>query len=373
MDITPRVISVGEEYSTIVTVKNEGNLAENVKVTVTCGSTTSNQKTLSIDQNTEENITFILNTTGFTPNTYTVTARLEMTPGETNLANNTNAETTVEIVEPGSSINSESNFLQSNLPTILLIASATACAPVILFAVKRKKGNATKKSDFLYEMLGGSIPAGSTILVLGEAGSGKSTLCQDLTHRFLEEQRACLFASYDELPSDIKKSALSFGWNFPAFEEKNALSFIDCYAPAAKTKSKEKYSVEQPFSLTDLSIAISTALEDLGDKPKSLILDSATSLFTKIDIQKVLRFLQDRSARIKANKDIFIFALGKETMATNFANRLEDAVDGVIELEFVEENQKRVRRMRIKKLRGQSHLENWHVFTIKPNKGIAFL
>lgn len=149
-------------------------------------------------------------------------------------------------------------------------------------------------------------------------------------------------------------------------------SIVDCYSSRAKVASQEKYYVEEPFSLTDLSITISTALEDMHNKPKALFIDSGTSLFTKLEFPRVMRFLQDRSAKIKAGGDIFVFTLGKEIIASSFANQLEEAVDGIIELDFAEAEGKRKRRLRIKKMRGKSHFEQWATFTIDPTQGVAF-
>jgi circadian clock protein KaiC len=223
-------------------------------------------------------------------------------------------------------------------------------------------------------MLGGGIPPGSTILVLGNAGAGKSILCQHLAHRFLDEGKACVFVSYDEPPGDVRKRMESFGWDLVKFEQSNAFSFVDCYSQVAKVTSQERYYVDQPFSLTDLSISISTAMDEVkADNAKAVFLDSATSLFTKLDIQRVIRFLQDRSAKIKATGGIFVFTLGKETIAANFANRLEEAVDGIIELDFLDARGKRTRKIRVKKLRGQNHLDQWVAFTISSKEGIVFL
>jgi circadian clock protein KaiC len=222
-------------------------------------------------------------------------------------------------------------------------------------------------------MLGEGIPAGSTILVLGNPGAGKSILCQHLAHQFLNENKGCVFVSYDEPPGDVRKRMESYGWDLAKFEQNNAFSFVDCYSQVAKMTSQEKYYVDQPFSLTDLSIAISTALDELkADTAKVVFLDSATSLFTKLDIQRVIRFLQDRSAKIKATGGIFIFILGKETIAANFVNRLEEAVDGIIELDFLDAKGKRKRKIRVKKLRGQNHLDQWVTFTIDSKEGISF-
>jgi KaiC/GvpD/RAD55 family RecA-like ATPase len=272
----------------------------------------------------------------------------------------------------------------SSLLLPLFIIGTGASGSVILVVLKKKRNNRDPKNlvakdstprgfGYFDKMLGGGILPGSTVLILGNPGSGKSILCQYLAYRFLSEGKACVFISYDEMPAELRKRSQSFNLEMSKFEQDHMFSIVDCYSSRAKVASQEKYYVEQPFSLTDLSITISTVLEDMQDKSKVLFLDSGTSLFTKLEFPRVMRFLQDRSAKIKANGDLFIFTLGKGIIAQSFANQLEEAVDGIIELDFAETQGKRSRRMRIKKLRGQGHLDEWATFTIDAKQGITFV
>jgi len=115
----------------------------------------------------------------------------------------------------------------------------------------------------------------------------------------------------------------------------------------------------------------STALDEIKEAQKVLFLDSATSLFTNLDPSRVMSFLQDRGAKMKGENGIFIFTLG--VVKPDIVNRLEETVDGIIELNIYEEEGKSRRRMRIKKLRGQRHLNEWALYDIKADAGIVFL
>jgi KaiC/GvpD/RAD55 family RecA-like ATPase len=116
----------------------------------------------------------------------------------------------------------------------------------------------------------------------------------------------------------------------------------------------------------------STAFEERADLPRAVFLNSSTSLFASMDASRVISFLQDRGAKIKAQDGIFIFTLGKGTVAPSYVSRLEEAVDGILELDIHEEQGKVIRRMRVKKLRGQAHLDKWVDFEIDSNSGIVF-
>src|SRR5207247_10495929 len=49
----------------------------------------------------------------------------------------------------------------------------------------------------LEQMMGGPLPRGASILLLGDAGSGKTILSYQLLHDKLESGRLCALLSYD--------------------------------------------------------------------------------------------------------------------------------------------------------------------------------
>ncbi len=161
-----------------------------------------------------------------------------------------------------------------------------------------------------------------------------------------------------------------FHWNISKYENEGKLLFIDSFSSSAKVTSKEKYSLNQPFSLSDLGITMSQATNEGADGPR-VFLDSIVPLLTHVVPSKVVEFLQNRSARIKGVKGTFIFSIGKETIEPNLISRLEEAVDCVIELEV--SKGRTVRRMRIKKMRGRKTSSKWIRFEIESAKGIVFL
>jgi len=376
VSVAQREVQIGQTIDITVTVKNYGTSTETFNVTLVYGETEIGRKIVSLTPNTVLDLVFSWNTSELLPSESRLKAIAESIPDETNLSNNMVEGQIVKISSAKSQEqeNPANTGLLGLAPYIALAIAATT-GPFAIFALKKKKNGRRKLAGFDYidKIFGGSIQKGSTIMALGKSGAGKSVLCQQLAHRLLNEQKGCVFVSYDELPSGVRERMKTFGWNVSKFEEENSFSFVDCYSSTAKVASEEKYFVGQPFSLTDLSIMISTALSEVSQKPKALFLDSATSLFTKVEVSRVMRFLQDRGAKIKANGDVFVFTLGKETVAPDFANRIEEAVDGIVELDFVEEKGKRLRRMRVKKLRGQEHLDKWVTFEVSMQKGISFL
>src|SRR2546430_2429917 len=96
----------------------------------------------------------------------------------------------------------------------------------------------------LEQMMGGPLPRGASILLLGDAGSGKTILSYQLLHDELESGRLCALLSYDAFPEDVQARMTEFGWDIISHLRKGRLKIIDCYSGLA---GKGGGRPERPF------------------------------------------------------------------------------------------------------------------------------
>src|SRR2546428_229336 len=87
--------------------------------------------------------------------------------------------------------------------------------------------------EHLEQMIGGPIPRGSSLLLLGDPGSGKTVLSYELLHDELEAGRPCALLSYDAFPEDVQSRMGEFGWDIISHLRKGRLKIIDCYSGLA--------------------------------------------------------------------------------------------------------------------------------------------
>jgi KaiC domain protein len=86
----------------------------------------------------------------------------------------------------------------------------------------------------LDEMLGGGIPAGHMIAVLGPPGTGKSTFALQFIYAGLYNCENCVYLSLEESAEDIIKTALIFGWDLRPYLKDKKLALVHFSTPNLK-------------------------------------------------------------------------------------------------------------------------------------------
>ena len=78
----------------------------------------------------------------------------------------------------------------------------------------------------LDRLIGGGLVKGSTILVSGGPGVGKSIFCYQYINHGLENGESCLFVSFESSPDKIRNEAGDFGWDFAKHEKTGKLAIM---------------------------------------------------------------------------------------------------------------------------------------------------
>ncbi|MDH5420034.1 MAG: hypothetical protein OEX06_06875, partial [Candidatus Bathyarchaeota archaeon] len=363
-------VYVGQNLNISVVVKNEGSANETFNITLYYDSTAIGTQTVTdLEPGTETTLKFSWDTTDVTPDaSYSIKAEVSGATGETDTDDNTYTYDTVNVRSQVTSPPFDWGPILPYLIPILLGGLGFSVAGIL-----RKKRETGEGFEFFNELTGGGIPDAYSVMIIGDAGSGKSVLSQQLAYEYLKQGKSCVYVTYDIFPSEVRQSMKSFNWNASRYEQKRAFILVDCYSSIAGLDSEEKHHIEQPFALSDLGITMSTVMDETKHKSTRVFLDSTTPLFARVDALKVTEFLQDRSAKIKGDKGVFLFTVGNGTVPSGSMQRLEEIVDCIIELNVYEEKGKTWKRMRIRKLRGRQVTDTWIPFRIELKKGITFL
>jgi archaellum biogenesis ATPase FlaH len=225
--------------------------------------------------------------------------------------------------------------------------------------------------NYFTKMTKGEIPMGYTVMISGDDGAGKSTLCQQLCSTYLTNTQPCVYITYDEFPQDVITHMDQFNWDPQTHIDDHLLTFIDCYSERAHTRNANNY-VEQPFSLTDVGIAMTQKISECNTPP-IIFLDSLVPLLTRLDPTTVIEFLDNQRAKIKGYKNLLVFTVGAGIIPAELEGQLTELVDVVIELNTSNKGNKNTKSIRINKFRGRTVHQQLVHFTIIPKQGIVFL
>lgn len=221
--------------------------------------------------------------------------------------------------------------------------------------VSLKFESITTGIEGLDELLTQGIPAGSSILVAGGAGSGKTILCLQTLVNKAKEGKKCLYMTLEENEERLIQHMEGFGWNPRELIKKNKLKIIRMN-PFDITRNVDAMLAKQKG---ELLIDIDPVLIPKDYTPNFIVIDSLTAIasaFTgkedsyRIYIEQLFRFLE----KIKATS--FLITETEQVPKIFSQTGVEEFLaDGVMVLYALKHGNVRENALEVLKLRGALH------------------
>ncbi|MFW9996456.1 MAG: RAD55 family ATPase [Candidatus Odinarchaeota archaeon] len=225
------------------------------------------------------------------------------------------------------------------------------------FIVETKEGIITPGIPGFDMLLPGGFQRGSSIVLSGESGTGKTTfILQFLIHGTKKGEKLVLI-SFDETPHRLYSIARSYGWNLEDLVEKKLLKIISV--------SPKDISVEK--NLEQIIQQVKTF------KPSRFAMDSFSLFIHKVeDPVKQREVALHLFSLVELSGCAGIFAVnvpagGKERLSSFRA--VETIFDGIILLSSEMEGNKRKRYIEVCKMRAADHVKGKQRMIIS-NEGI---
>jgi len=221
----------------------------------------------------------------------------------------------------------------------------------------------------LDEMLCGGIPTGSTVLVVGSSGTGKTTLCMQYLINGAKKGERGVFFTITEPLFKLTKNLESFSFYDKKLVESGLVNLIDLRIISERLGlDTEKYTVEDASALLDILRDIANELN-----VKRLVIDSITALCYRLQTPEMIRD--------------FIFKLGSSLAAMNCTTLLTSEIppfkfqyspygieefisDGILFLGDVERKGDLIRTFQIVKMRGTAHDRTKTAMLISTKNGV---
>ncbi len=204
-------------------------------------------------------------------------------------------------------------------------------------------------------MLGGKgYLKGTSILVSGMVGTGKSSLAASLVDAACARGDKCLYLAFEEAPAQIVRNMKSIGIDLGRWEKKGLLSFS---ASRPSEQGLEKHLVSMERTADDL-------------KPVLVVVDALTDFLTlgsDLEVRQMVLRLID-FFKTKGISAMFTSMSGKAD-AEETGVGLSSAFDTWIHLTNVQGNNERTRTLVVIKSRGMAHSNQVREFLIS-DKGV---
>lgn len=200
-------------------------------------------------------------------------------------------------------------------------------------------------------MVGGGLFRGSTTLLLGSSGTGRTVLGLHFLQSGAENKEKCLFISFEEGRPQIFNSAKSLGWDFGRHESSGLM----------KVQSWNPESMPIEYYLKEIRGIVNEW------KPQRVVIDSVTPLVGHVDEQRFRRFISSLNAHLKTAgvTTIVNYTTGASLQSVIAAESdLAVLADNIIVMRFGDEDHGKEREIIVAKTRASAHDEEARKYLI---------
>ncbi|MDW5563371.1 MAG: ATPase domain-containing protein [Methanomassiliicoccus sp.] len=212
-------------------------------------------------------------------------------------------------------------------------------------------------------MIKATFPEHSAMLMIGSPGIGMLEFSVSIAKDWMEQDSMVIFVTVDLLPSDLLNVMTSFGVSSEVLGRN--LFIIDYHSSLLGSSdaptSCNGTEIRRVSDLEGIMFNIS-ALAESTKRPVKIIIHSLSTLFLYNQSNVVLKFFQISSSRIRNEFGTAFFTIHEGVHDERTVNHLMAIADGVLELKFDEELN---RRMRVRNMRGCVTSSQWIPFEIK--------
>jgi circadian clock protein KaiC len=234
--------------------------------------------------------------------------------------------------------------------------------PNISEAIEQKSSTQRISSGIsdLDKMLGNKgFYLGSSILISGTAGTGKTSLAASFAFSVCKSGQSCLFCAFEEAPNQVIRNMKSIGFQLEPLIKKGILTFY--------------YSRPTLQNLELHFLAIKKLIFEIN--PKVVILDPITNLMTE-GPNSDIRSMLTRFVDFLKTQHITVMFTAAITVGSIERNPSDEGISSMVDtwmmVQDIEVDAERTRSLCVMKSRGMSHSNEVKKFKISSN-GITLM
>ncbi|HYY91189.1 MAG TPA: ATPase domain-containing protein [Candidatus Dormibacteraeota bacterium] len=236
----------------------------------------------------------------------------------------------------------------------------------------KKETRAPQSFDHIFQLTQGNLENAGLVIINGEAGSGRTTLCAGLTSNYMKMGNPCLYLTYDQAPTALRDQMKKLGTDAAQYESSFRFIIVDGFAAQADSFSTEMYYVEQPFSFDNIQDTLTRNSQFFVGEKIRVIFDSLDALAAKVLGKDFAKGLTDMAGKLKDSGATFIVTVDLSKLPKDTAATLTDLADCVVELSK-DGSDPNGRELKIQRLNHSPAKVDAETFEIDANKGLVFV
>lgn len=217
--------------------------------------------------------------------------------------------------------------------------------------------NETSKRDYYSFLEGESLGEPSSLLLFGDAESGKTTALADFLYRGVKEEKEnALFITFADKPDRILEKLKEFSWDFGELVKKKKIIFLDA---SAVPNCREIGACDTMSPLLErLKLALSK------NDAKRVVIDGLEQIFTKVSDKKIIREAIYKIVDLLRDRRI-PYIIGSEKSAFLSETNLEKYLaDVTIEIEAKQQNRRSCQVFQVVRIKNKQLAVARNVFEI---------
>lgn len=214
----------------------------------------------------------------------------------------------------------------------------------------------------LDDMLNGGFPSNSTVILMGDEGTGKEEFVNQFIYEGLQGEEQGMYVTLDDTPDAVKDDAEYYGWGLAEYEDD--LVFVDGYSWQAGG-SDARFALEGLSDLNQMNMTFTDALNALDDGKKRVAMHSASTLLLYTDPTSAVKFLQVVGAKSTGAGGALIITLEEGMHDDQTLSTVNHVADGVIKLKA--EGDKT--QLSVQRMDKTDHTRDWTDYDVDSDEG----
>jgi circadian clock protein KaiC len=216
------------------------------------------------------------------------------------------------------------------------------------------------------KLLYGGLPKGRSYLVSGEPGTGKTLFCLQFLLTGIKQGEKAIYITIDEKPEHIIMDAEALGWDIHPHLKSGALQIIDVTQHFSSTKH-QNFNVKKVVNDIIGYVKTSNATR-LAIDPVAPLIFSDSAFPDVIEYIRSLIFSIENNTGCTTLLTSYV-PVGSEKLSSIGIE--EFAASGIIVLKLLKLNNKRIRTIGVRKMRGTRIDLTEYSFEILEERGVV--